>query len=86
VYLASHWVRVDLAHVGTAIVHLDIGDVQFPSVMTIMSHREPWVVSHHMRMDGEDGLRVGLDPRHLHERTLVYFHEKNKTSDKTCQF
>jgi hypothetical protein len=57
-YLASHWVRVDLTHVCAAVVHLDIGDVQFPSVMTVVSHREPRVVSHHMRLDGEDGLGI----------------------------
>jgi hypothetical protein len=77
-YLASHWVRVDLTHICAAVVYLDIGDVQFPSVMAVVSHREPRVVSHHMRLDGEDGLRIGLDPRHLHERTCFYFHEKKQ--------
>lgn len=84
-YLASHWVRVNLTHVCATVVYLDIGDVQFPSVMAVVSHREPRVVSHHVRLDGEDGLRIGLDPRHLNERTYFYFMRENKTRHESCE-
>jgi len=55
-YLTSHRIRVDLTHVRSAVVYLDIGDVQFPSVMSIVCHREPWVVGHHVCLNGEDSL------------------------------
>jgi hypothetical protein len=55
-YLTSHWIRVDLTHVRSAVVYLDIGDVQFPSVMSVVCHREPWVVGYHVCLNGEDSL------------------------------
>lgn len=68
VYLASHWIRVDLTHIRARVIHLDVGDMQFPSVVSIVSHREPRVVSHHVCVDGENGLGVRLDPCHLQGR------------------
>ena len=55
-YLTSHWIRVDLTHVRSAVICLDIGDVQFPSVVSIVCHSEPWVVGHHVCLNGEDSL------------------------------
>jgi hypothetical protein len=79
IYLAPHWVGVDLAHVSATVVRLYIGDVQLPGVMTVVSHREPRVVSHHVRLDSEDCLRVRLNPRHLHTE-----HVSTSVRPNTC--
>jgi hypothetical protein len=84
VYLASHWVRVDLAHVCPAVIRLHVGDVQFPSVMSVVCHREPWIVGHHVCLYGEDSLWVRFDPRHLQNRAYVSFSEDSKVRDGTC--
>lgn len=83
VYLTSHWIRVDLAHVCPAVIYLDIGDVQFPSVMSVVCHREPWVVGHHVCLYGEDSFRVGFDPRHLQNRECMSFAVYSKIRAET---
>jgi hypothetical protein len=85
-YLASHWIGVDLTHIGATVVRLYVGDVQFPSVVAVVSDREPWVVSHHVCLNGENCLRVGLDPRHLHDKTRFCFNDKKQTRDQICAY
>lgn len=43
-HLTSHRFRVDLAHVSTGIIFLNVRYVQFPRVMSIMRNRESWIM------------------------------------------
>lgn len=43
-HLTSHRFCVDLAHISTGIILLNIRYVQFPRVMSIMRNRESWIM------------------------------------------
>lgn len=64
--LTPHRIRINLTHVRARVVRLDVGHVQFPRVMSIVSDRQPWVLSDHVRMNGQDSFGVGLHPGDLH--------------------
>ena len=62
VYLAFHGVGVDLAHVGSFVFTLDVGDDQLPRLGTVMPYRNPRIVRDDMSVDRLDGFRIGFDP------------------------
>lgn len=64
-HLVPHRIRVHLAHVTSGVVELDVRDVQLPGVVPVVRDREPRIHGHHVGVDGQDGLRVGLDPGDL---------------------
>ena len=64
--LRDHGVRVDLAHVVTLVLRLDILDVKGPGVVTVVDDVEPGYPRDDVPPDGEDHLAVYVDPGHLH--------------------
>lgn len=64
-YLTLHRVRVDLAHIGAAVLSLDASHVERPRVVVVVGDREAGVVRDDVLVDGQDRLRVCLDPGHL---------------------
>ena len=56
--LTDHGLGVDLTHVVTRVIPLHVPDVQLPSVDSVMRHRHPGVVGHHVVVDGQDSLAV----------------------------
>lgn len=70
--LTPHRVRINLTHVRARVVRLDVGHVQFPRVMSIVGDRQPWVLSDHVRINGQDSLGVVLHPGDLHNTITGY--------------
>lgn len=67
--LAHHRVRVQLAHVISPIVLLHVIDVKQPSLLIVVSHREPWDLHDYVLMDRQQHLTAHVDPRHLENYT-----------------
>lgn len=78
--LTSHRIRINLTHVRARVVRLDVGHVQFPRVMSIVSDRQPWVWSDHVRMNGQDSFRIGLHPGDLHNTITGHEHSRSFSS------
>ena len=68
--LGDHGVRVDLAHVVTLVLGLDVLDVEGPGVVTVVDDIEPGDPGDDVPPDGEDHLAVYVDPGHLVVRQL----------------
>lgn len=63
--MRRHWLRVDLTHVDPGIVPLHDVQPERPAVVAVVLHAHPRVVGHHVRVDGEDRLRVRPEPSDL---------------------
>ena len=57
-HLTGHGFGVDLTHVKARVVPLDAVDHQGPTVVPVVLDRHPRIVGHHVRVDGQYGLRV----------------------------
>lgn len=69
--LTFHRIRVDLAHVLSPVLLLDVVDVQVPRGHVVVCDSYPRVVSDDVVVDRLDGLSVGLHPTHLRRRIYV---------------
>ena len=65
--LGDHGVRVDLAHVVTPVLGLDVLDVKGPGVVTVVDDVEPRYPGDDVPPDGQDHLPVYVYPGHLTE-------------------
>ena len=63
--LGDHGVRVDLAHVVTLVLGLDVLDVKGPGVVTVVDDVEPGDPGDDVPPYGEDHLAVYVDPGNL---------------------
>ena len=63
--LGDHGVRVDLAHVVTPVLGLDVLDVKGPGVVTVVDDVEPGDPGDDVPPYGEDHLAVYVDPGNL---------------------
>ncbi len=64
--LGLHRVGVELAHVPSLVVFLDVVDVEPPSgLVPVEWHPEPGDASRHLVVDCQDHLPVDVHPRHL---------------------
>ena len=68
----DHGVCVDLTHVVTLVLRLDVPDLQGPGVVTVVDDVKPGDAGDHVTPDGQDHLAVNVDPGHLRERVLCY--------------
>lgn len=59
-------IRINLTHVRARVVGLDVGHVQLPRVVPVVSDRQPWIVRDHVRMNGQDSFGVRLYPGNLY--------------------
>ena len=63
--LGDHGVRVDLAHIVTLVLGLDVLDVKGPGVVTVVDDVEPGDPGDDVPPYGEDHLAVYVDPGNL---------------------
>ena len=61
----DHGVCVDLAHVVSLVLRLDVSDLQGPGVVAIVDDVEPGDTGDDVTPDGEDHLPVNVDPGNL---------------------
>lgn len=66
-HLALHRIGVNLTHVPAPVRLPDLFYVQIPRLVLAVSHSDPVVLSDHVTVDGEDGLRVHAQPCHLEQ-------------------
>ena len=64
-HLICHWICVDLAHVLSAIVLLNLVDMQVEVGLKVPGDGDARVVRDHGVVKCLDRLRVSLDPTHL---------------------
>lgn len=64
----DHGVCVDLTHVVTLVLRLDVSDLQGPGVVTVVDDVEPGYAGDHVTPDGQDHLPVNVDPGNLQRR------------------
>lgn len=69
-YLHFHRIRVHLAHVLAAVLHLHALDHQRPCVLVAVRHRQPVIVRNHVLVDRQNGFRVRFNPGHLQQRAM----------------
>jgi len=60
-----HRIRVDLAHVPSPVVLLDVCDVQIPGAVVVEGQRNAGVLGDDVVVDGQNCLRVHSHPRNL---------------------
>ena len=68
--LGDHGVRVDLAHVVTPVLGLDVLDVKGPGVGTVVDDVNPEVAGDDVPPYGEDLLALHADPANLGQRLI----------------
>ena len=56
--LTCHWLRVYLAHVDPRVISLYTVEPQSPTVVPVVFYAHSRVVRDHMRVDGQNCLRV----------------------------
>lgn len=64
-HLVLHDGGVDLAHVTAAVALLHLADVQVPGAVLVVGEGDARVVGHDAVLQGQDGLRVDLQPPDL---------------------
>ena len=61
----DHGVCVDLTHVVTLVLRLDVSDLQGPGVMTVVDDVEPGYPRDHVTTNGQNHLAVYMNPSNL---------------------
>lgn len=61
-------ISTHLTHIGAGIVSLNICNMQFPCIVTIVCHRYSTIQCHHMCMNCQNCLRIRFNPCNLHRR------------------
>lgn len=64
-YLTLDGSRVNLAHVRSPVLGLNVAQCQRPSVLVVVSDVKTIIVGDHMVMNRKNGFRVRLDPGNL---------------------
>lgn len=68
-HLTAHGIGVDLAHVSTGIVLLNVRHVQLPRVVSVVRDGQPVIVRHHVRVYRQDRSGIRLYPGYLEHPT-----------------
>lgn len=68
-----HGIRVDLAHVETAILRFDVLQPKIPVAVAALRQRDPRVSRYDLRVDRQDRLGVDPNPRHLQTIIINFF-------------